>query len=219
MQPVQIAPAILCYSRDELERRITSVSSAKILHIDIMDGKFVNNTTIGPDVLVSFPFPQDKEIEYHLMVSDPLKFIEALPGGQNKIFEVQLESVKTGEERKITEAVKKKKSRLAWVLNPPTNTERLEPHLAHVSQVLLMTVNPGSAGQAYMREVEEKMRELRKKHPSLTIEIDGGVGPATIPRAIAAGANRFAAASSVFVQKEPNEALQALIRLANQSNK
>lgn len=217
MPPVQIAPAILCYSKDELARRVASVSSAKILHIDIMDGKFVNNTTLGPEGLQDLP--ENKEIECHLMVADPLQFIEALPGGKNKIFQVHIESVKEGEEKKIADAVKKKKSRLAWVLNPPTLLERLEPHLVHVSQVLLMTVNPGWAGQAYIEEVEEKMRELRKKHPSLIIEIDGGVGPTTIPRAIAAGANRFAAASAVFGQKGPNEALQALIRLANPSNK
>lgn len=217
MQPVAVAPAILCYSKEELARRIASVPSAKILHIDIMDGRFVNNTTIGPAELSGLP--KDREIEYHLMVTNPLAFIEALPGGQNRIFEVQLESVEEGEEEKIARTVQKKKSRIAWVLNPPTDIGRLEPHLAGVSQVLLMTVNPGWAGQSYMEEVEGKMRELRSRHPGLAIEVDGGVGPATIPRAIAAGANRFAAASAVFGADEPDEALQALIRLANQSNK
>ena len=215
MSIVQIAPAILCYSKEELERRIAQVPSAKILHIDIMDGKFVDNTTIGPGDLQDLP--KDREIEFHLMVADPLAFIEKLPGGKNKIFQVHLESVDEGDEGKIVKAVKKKKSRLAWVLNPPTNAGRIEPHLDNVSQVLLMTVNPGWAGQPYMKEVEEKMRDMRAQHPNLVIEVDGGVGPATIPRAIAAGANRFAAASAVFGAVEPDEALQVLIRLANPS--
>ncbi len=208
-----IAPAILVYSKEELKQRLASVPSAKTIHIDIMDGKFVNNTTIGPAELQDLP--KDREIEYHLMVADPLAFIEKLPGGKNSIFEVHLESVKAGQEKEIAEAVKKKKSRLAWVLNPPTPLARLESCLGSVSQILLMTVNPGWAGQSYIEEVEEKMRELRKLRPGLSIEIDGGVGAKTIPRARAAGADRFAAASSVFGHKEPDTAYRNLLSLAN----
>ena len=217
MTDVQIAPAILCYTKEELAHRIAAVPDAHTLHIDIMDGKFVNNTTIGPDVLASFQFAPDKEIEYHLMVADPLKFIEALPGGKNKIFQVHLESVDERQIEGIRRLVKKKGGRLAWVVNPPTLLEKLEKHLSGTDHVLLMTVNPGWAGQSYISDVEEKMRALRARHPHITIEIDGGIGPTTIPRAIAAGANRFAAASAVFGQSDPNAALRGIIRLANPS--
>ncbi len=219
MSAVQIAPAILCYTKEELAHRVAAVPDAHTLHIDIMDGKFVNNTTIGTDVLAEFHFPPDKEIEYHLMVADPIKFIEALPGGKNSIFEVHIESVDERQMAGLQKLVAKKGSRLAWVVNPPTMLDKLEKHLAGVEHVLLMTVNPGWAGQSYISDVEEKMRALRAHHPHLTIEIDGGVGPTTIPRAIKAGANRFAAASAVFGQKDPNAALQGIIRLANERKK
>ncbi len=212
---LDIAPAILVYSQEELGARIGSVPSAKTLHIDIMDGIFVDNTTIGIKELQNLP--QDKEVEYHLMVADPYAFISALPGGKNRIFEVHLESVKEGEEEKVKKLVKAKGAKLAWVLNPPTPLSRLLPHLTGVHHVLLMTVNPGWAGQSYLIEVEEKMRELRAKHPTLSIEIDGGVGPKTISRALHAGANRFAAASAVFGQKNPDGALRGLISLESPS--
>ncbi|VVB57081.1 Ribulose-phosphate 3 epimerase family protein [uncultured archaeon] len=208
---LDIAPAILVYTPEELAARVRSVPSAKTLHIDIMDGKFVNNTTIGTAELQNLP--ADRQVEYHLMVSDPVGFIQALPGGKNRIFEVQLESVMEGDEGRIKKMVEAKGSKLAWVLNPPTPLSRLLPHLEGVHHVLLMTVNPGWAGQAYMGEVEEKMRQLRQLHPKLVIEIDGGVGPKTILHALKAGANRFAAASAVFGHKEPDKALKELERL------
>jgi len=210
---VTIAPAILVYSESDLRSRIASVPSAQTLHIDIMDGKFVNNITIGPDQL--HDLPPRKEVEFHLMVADPLAFIEALPGGQNRIFQVHLESVKPGEERKISQAVNKKGARLCWVLNPSTPLERLLPVIARTSQVLVMTVNPGWAGQAYIKDVEEKISALRLRYPNIAIEIDGGVGAKTIPRAIEAGADRFAAASAVFGQKKPDEALRALMQIGD----
>jgi ribulose-phosphate 3-epimerase len=179
-----------------------------------MDGKFVNNTTIGPDDLRELP--NDREIEYHLMVANPAEYIRQLPGGKNKIFQVHLESVLDEEIPYIRQMVEKKKARLAWVLNPPTPTARAESHLGGVVGVLLMTVNPGWAGQKYIQEVEGKMRALRASYPSLTIEIDGGVDATTIPRARKAGANRFAAASAVFGQKEPDEAYRGLLRIVNE---
>lgn len=208
-----VAPAILVYSKTELMQRIDSVPSAKTLHIDIMDGKFVNNTTLEVDGL--HELPHDKEIEYHLMVSNPAEYIRQLPGGKNKIFQVHIESVLDEEVSYIRHMVEKKKARLAWALNPPTPISRIELHLGGVVGILLMTVNPGWAGQKYMEDVEKKMRALRDSYPDLAIEIDGGVSEQTILRALAAGANRFAAASAVFGQPEPDAALAGLLRIVN----
>lgn len=207
-----VAPAILVYTKEELQQRIESVPSAKTLHIDIMDGKFVNNTTLEVDGL--HDLPKDMEIEYHLMVSNPAEYIRQLPGGKNKIFQVHVESVLDDEIPYIRHMVEKKKARLAWALNPPTPISRIEPHLGGVFGILLMTVNPGWAGQKYIEAVEGKMRALRESYPNLTIEIDGGVDSQTIPRALKAGANRFAAASAVFGQAVPDEAYRQLLRLA-----
>lgn len=214
---VTVAPAILVYTKEELLQRVASVPSAKTLHIDIMDGKFVDNTTLDIDAL--HELPKDVEIEYHLMVSNPAEYIRQLPGGKNKIFQVHIESVLDDEITYIRQRVEHKRGRLAWALNPPTPITRIEPYLGGVLGVLLMTVNPGWAGQSYIEAVEDKMRALRSSYPRLGIEIDGGVGAKTIPRAMAAGANRFAAASAVFGQEDPDEALRALIRLAEENVK
>ena len=217
MDNVQVAPAVLAYTKNELKHRIASVPDAKILHIDVMDGRFVNNTTLSAEELQDLP--DDKEIEFHLMVKDPMSYIQQLPGGENKIFEVHIESVNDYQMDGIKALVKNKGSRLAWALNPPTPIDRLEKHLEVVEQVLLMTVNPGWAGQSYISDVEEKIRTLRKHHPKLVIEVDGGITNSTLPRAISAGANRLTAASAIFGADEPNAALKEITKLANSSKK
>jgi len=213
MSSAAVAPAILVYTKEELRQRIAAVPSAKTLHIDIMDGKFVNNTTLDIDGLRDLP--ESREIEYHLMVSNPAEYIRQLPGGKNRIFLVHIESVLDDEIPYIRSMVEKKNARLAWALNPPTPINRIEPHLGGVFGVLLMTVNPGWAGQTYIKEMENKMRILRESYPNLTIEIDGGVDAQTISSAMKAGANRFAAASAVFKNDEPDAALQGLLRIVN----
>ncbi len=214
---IEVVPAILAYSPDEMRARIASVPDCPILQIDLMDGKFVNNKTVGLDELADFSFPPGKLIEYHLMVADPLEWIGRLPAENETIFQVHIESVEPAGIPRVREAVRARglHCSLAWALNPPTPLPAIEPHLGGISEVLVMTVNPGFSGQKYLPEMEEKMRALRAAHPALTIEIDGGVDKSNAERAVNAGANRLAAASALFKQKNPQAACQELKRLAN----
>ncbi|MFH1095349.1 MAG: hypothetical protein V1728_03980 [Candidatus Micrarchaeota archaeon] len=214
---IDVVPAILVHSLDELRSRIASVPGCRILQIDLMDGKFVSNKTIGLVELEPFVFPAPALIEYHLMVADPLEWIKRLPAENETIFQVHVESLKSGDFMRVREAVKARGAHcsLAWALNPPTPLSAIEAHLDGISEVLVMTVNPGFSGQKYISEMEGKMRALRAAHPGLIIEIDGGVDQSNASGAVRAGANRLAAASALFKQKDPQAACQELKRLAN----
>lgn len=210
---VDIVPAILSYTREDLLRKAGAVGEvAPALHIDIMDGVFVKNKTIG--IADALAIRTAKPVEYHLMVSDPENYIEALPGGQNSIFEVHVESLH-GNFDSILGLVKRKNSKLALVLNPATPPEEALSRLPALQMVLVMAVVPGIDGQKYMPEVENKMSLFRHRSPGITIEVDGGVNMQTAQRAVAAGANRLAAASAIFGAQNPQEAYRNLHRLAN----
>lgn len=218
---VDILPAILSQTKADLMKKMESVPSASAWHIDLMDGKFVGNQTIGPAELDALP--KDRQIEFHLMVRNPAEWMEQLPDGKNSVFLVHVEVVSSETQLKqLLMLAQKKHGKLALVLNPPTPLEKLEKMLAahpEIGQVLLMTVNPGWAGQKYNAEMEEKIRELRQHHPSLVIEVDGGVGMETAPSAIRAGANRLAAANAIFKAPNPSAAFRELERLASTASK
>lgn len=214
MVEIEIVPAILVKTREELLARLRSVPSAPILQIDLMDDIFVPNKTIGIEELEnSLP---DKEIEYHLMVDEPLEWIRALPDGPKQIFQVHIESLKNDEEiAQLKKLVDSKGSKLCWAINPPTPIQRLEDHIDGVDEVLVMTVNPGFSGQSYIKECEQKMSWLRQRYPGLIIEVDGGVTKETARGAIDAGANRLAAASALFRQDDPDKAMLDFREYAN----
>jgi ribulose-phosphate 3-epimerase len=179
---IEILPAILSHTRADLMHKISQVPSAPALHIDLMDGRFVDNTTVGPDELDELP--HNKIIEYHLMVREPIEWIRQLHRGKEKIFEVHVETLTGDGEDKLDDllkAVKVQHGRLALAINPPTPIEKVE-----------------------------KLRFLRMHHPHLIIEVDGGVGLQTSPRAVAAGANRLAAANALFKAANPDEAYKHL---------
>ncbi len=234
---VEVLPAILSHTREDLHEKINKVPSAPALHIDLMDGRFVDNATIGTNDCDGLP--SDKIIEYHLMVREPVEWMQELPGGRERIYEVHFEALAgetaagAAESRSsatnaavmLEEALKMAKEmdgHLAIAINPPTPIEKVEAMLAahpEISQALVMTVNPGWAGQSYISKMEEKMRFLRARHPKLTIEVDGGVGVKTAPGAVKAGANRFAAANALFKAPNADEAYGQLKALLNSPQK
>lgn len=210
---VDIIPAILSYTQMDLDRKVSSMASvASAIHIDIMDGVFVKNKTIGTNEASKINF--DRDIEFHLMVSDPQEYIGALPGGPKVTFQVHIESAK-GRMDQIISAVRAKNSKLALVLNPITPIETITPYLGSVQNILLMTVVPGIDGQKYMPEVEKKITQLRQMAPGINIEVDGGVNTATALAAVRAGANRLAAATAIFGQPDKSAAYRNLHALAN----
>ncbi|MDD5339704.1 MAG: hypothetical protein PHV13_00460 [Candidatus ainarchaeum sp.] len=206
MEPVVI-PAILAKSREELLRRISQVNGlVKEIQLDIMDGEFVPNRTIGMDDLAAVPALQNAKYEFHWMVKEPEKWIAKVPGPHLHL--VHVETIRSFDA--IENAVKKSGGRLGLAINPETPLEKLLPFASKAQRILIMTVHPGFSGQSYITAMEKKIRQLRRKFPSIDIEVDGGVNLDTVRGAYAAGANVLAAASAIFAADDIKAAIDAL---------
>lgn len=170
------------------------------LHMDIMDGHFVPNLTIGAPVIESLRKHTKAYLDCHLMVTNPLDYVEPLgkAGASGFTFHVEVSRDNWGD---LVQRIKSKGMRPGVSLKPGTPIEEVYPLVEGenpVEMVLVMTVEPGFGGQKFMPETMDKVRALRKKYPSLDIEVDGGLGPSTIDMAASAGANCIVAGSSVF---------------------
>jgi ribulose-phosphate 3-epimerase len=200
----EVIPAILAKTRGELLDRIDRVRShVKMIQIDIMDGVFVPNKTIGIGDLLDLP---PGRYEFHWMVSDPENWIAKIKG--NHIHLVHIETI--SDFSLIERVVKESGGVLGLALNPETPIERIMPYVKKAKRVLVMTVRPGFSGQKYIYEMEHKVRELRHLFPSLDIEVDGGVSDETVGHAYSSGANILAAASAIFSSSDIKGAIAEL---------
>jgi ribulose-phosphate 3-epimerase len=191
MQP-EVIPAILVKTREDLLLRISQVIGlVKEIQLDIMDGVFVPNKTVGLDDLKGLP---SAKYEFHWMVANPELWIEKTPGPHMHL--VHVETITSFE--KIEAAVKKAGGSLGLAINPETPLEKLLPHIRRAKRVLVMTVHPGFSGQKYIFAMGEKIKRLRSLYPALDIEVDGGVNLDTVSHAYSCGANILAAASAIF---------------------
>lgn len=213
MAEIEIVPAILSKDVDDLKKKLAAVDFAPILQIDFMDGKFVDNKTVGLEIVELLP--KEKIIEYHLMVENPIEWIDKLPSGQNSIFQIHVETLDCDKAKIAKDLVKKKGSRICAVLNPESKIDRLEHCKGEFEEILVMTVHPGKSGQTYIHEMGSKITQLREKYPDIIIEVDGGVNENTIAHAVRAGANRLAAASALFEHKDTKAAFEKLEKIAN----
>jgi ribulose-phosphate 3-epimerase len=200
----EVIPAILVKKREDLLHRISLVRGlVKEIQLDIMDGIFVPNKTVGLKDLKDLP---KAKYEFHWMVKDPERWIEKMPGPHMHL--VHVETITSFE--KIEAAVKKSGGKLGLAINPETSLEKLLPLVPKVKRVLVMTVHPGFSGQKYIYDVGEKIRRLRSLYPKLDIEVDGGVNNETIAHAYASGANILAAASAIFSEADVKGAIKTL---------
>ncbi|CAO2820580.1 unnamed protein product [Amaranthus hypochondriacus] len=173
---------------------------------------FVPNLTIGAPVIESLRKHTQAYLDCHLMVTNPLAYVEPLgkAGASGFTFHVE---VSKDNWQDLVEKIKSKGMRPGVALKPGTPIEEVYPLVeGHnpVEMVLVMTVEPGFGGQKFMPETMDKVRALRKKYPSLDIEVDGGLGPSTIEAAASAGANCIVAGSSVFGAPEPAHVIQLM---------
>ena len=225
---IKIAPSILSADFCNLERDIRRVSSADYLHVDVMDGAFVPNITIGVPVLKSIRKHTDMFLDVHLMIEKPVRYIEAFAQAGADLLSVHLEAdhptqiaqalklmgqcgVQIAQALKLMGQCGVKK---AVALRPITKAEAILPYLEELDLVLVMTVEPGFGGQAFMETQLDTIRQVRalieKYNPACELEVDGGIAPKTAPLVVEAGANVLVAGSAVYGAEDIPAAIQAL---------
>lgn len=198
----KIAPSILAadYANFASELKRIEETSAEYVHIDIMDGQFVPNITFGADVVASMRKHSKLVFDCHLMVVNPERFVDAFAQAGADIMTIHAES--TLHIHGALQKIKKAGMKAGVVINPGTPVSAIEPVLSLVDQVLIMTVNPGFGGQAFIPEMLEKVSKVAKirdeKGYDFDIEVDGGVDNKTIKACYQAGANVFVAGSYLF---------------------
>lgn len=205
---MKISPSILASDYANLESELKKIESSDLIHVDVMDGHFVPNISIGAPVVAAIKKVCGVPFDVHLMISDPLKYAEdfAKAGADIICFHVESESNTRETVDKILSLGKK----AAIAVKPGTPVEEVIPYLDDLAMVLIMTVEPGFGGQSFMEGVMPKIEKLRELGYKGDIEVDGGVNPETIKIAARAGANVFVAGSAVFKSESPKETISIL---------
>ncbi len=199
---VKIAPSILSADFANLEREIGRISDADYVHVDVMDGVFVPNITIGIPVVRCIRPVTKLPLDVHLMIVRPVRYVEAFCDAGADIVTVHVESDTPDEIRAALDKIHARGGRAGIVLSPGTPAQAAEPFLEHVDMILAMTVEPGFGGQSFMADMMPKVAALRAmidaRNPGCELEVDGGVDPVTCRACIQAGANVLVAGSAVY---------------------
>jgi ribulose-phosphate 3-epimerase len=215
---VEIAPSILSADFRRLGEQIAAVeqAGASIIHVDVMDGHFAPNLTVGPFIVEWVRKTTKLPIDAHLMIENPDNFIGAFARAGANMISVHPEA--TYHLDRTLNHIRQAGCQAGVVLNPATPLAMIEEVIAEVDYVLLMSVNPGFSGQKFIPSSLDKLRRLRDmirmKFSPARIEIDGGVGLGNAAEVVAAGAEILVAGSAVFGAENPAEALKELLRAA-----
>ena len=202
MKNIQISPSILSADFSQLGTEIKKLEEggADMIHVDVMDGHFVPNLTIGPPVIKALRKHCSLKFDVHLMISPVHKYIEAYADAGADIITIHPEA--TQNLRESIKTIKDLKKKVGVSLNPESKIELITEFLDQIDVVLIMSVNPGFGGQKFMPEVLDKIKQLKKiqqeKNLSFDIEIDGGINFENCKIAIDAGANILVSGTTVF---------------------
>ncbi len=220
-RPIEIAPSILSANFTQLGEEVRAVEcgGASVIHVDVMDGHFVPNISIGLPVVESLRKATRLPLDVHLMIERPEEYVEAFAkAGADRILVHQEATVHL--DRLLT-SIREHGAEAGAVINPATPVVMISEVLDKLDTVLVMSVNPGFGGQKFIPGAFEKIRQLKelraRYNGAFRIEVDGGVGPENVGELVLAGADTLVAGSSVFHTPDPNEAVRHLRQLANEA--
>jgi ribulose-phosphate 3-epimerase len=212
----RIAPSILSADFAALAAAIDTVAGeTDLLHVDVMDGHFVPNLTIGPPVVRAINRHTDLTLDCHLMMTNPGEYLEAFRDAGADWITVHVEIGDTG---LLIDEMRSLGVGAGVAINPETPFEAIEPWLDRIDHVLVMTVHPGFGGQSFMADVMPKLRKIADVAANTgsppIVQVDGGIDPHTIGVAAEAGATCFVAGNAVFGRPDPADAVRSLRALA-----
>ena len=218
MQEIKFAPSILSadFSRLGDEIRAVDQAGAEVIHVDVMDGHFVPNITIGPLVVKAVRQVTTRVVDVHLMIENADRYLESFAEAGADWITVHVEACP--HLPRTVSRIRELGKKAGVVLNPATPLEMLDFILEEVDLVMLMSVNPGFGGQSFIRSTLRKINQLKKRIDDLGlaigIEIDGGISPATIGEAAEAGANIFVAGSAIYGRADYQAEIKNMRELA-----
>ncbi len=218
---IEVAPSILAADFACLGEGIRAVErgGVSMLHVDVMDGHFVPNISIGVPVVASLRKATRLQLDVHLMIENPERYIEAFAHAGANMISVHQEA--TPHLDRALALIREHGCKPGAVINPATPVVMLSEVLGKVDHVLVMSVNPGFGGQAYIPEATGKIRELReirdRYHYNYRIQVDGGIGPENVADVVRAGAQILVAGTSVFRAGDPAAAVREMTHIANEA--
>lgn len=212
---IKIAPSILSADFGRLAEQVAEAehAGADYVHVDIMDGHFVPNITMGPLVVNAVRRATSLPLDVHMMIESPERYVDEFVGAGADIVTVHVEACT--HLHRVVHQIRESGAKAGAALNPATPPSAVEEVLTDLDQVLVMTVNPGYGGQAFIHGVVDKIRRVRARLDSLglpaDLEVDGGIGPATAKTAVDAGARVLVAGSAIYNDRmSVDEAMSAL---------
>ena len=213
---IEVAPSILSADFARLADEIAVIESAgvKMVHLDVMDGHFVPNITIGPPVIAKLRQHSSLTFDSHLMISEPGKYIEAFAraGVDNITFHIEV----ADEPEKMIERIRDLGCTAGITLNPDTPVEAREKAAPLCDMVLVMTVHPGFGGQEFLQDAARKVIAVRDiVGPDVRVEVDGGIDPETTGIVVSYGADTLVAGNAIFGQPDRIAAIEAIRRACN----